>query len=268
MSFPLRLIGHRGAARERPENTLPSFERALEIGVDVLETDVQMTRDGVVVVSHDDDGGRMAGVARPIRASTFDEVRSWDAGRGFRDGNGGTSFAGCGVAVPSFEEVLTRFPDAQLNVDIKPNDLRVVDAVLALLAAHRAQDRVTLASFHTRVIEAVRRKFAGPTVLAQREVLWLVATPLAVLRFTGVKGSAVQLPPHAGGVELGSTRFIDKCHSLGLRVDFWTVNDPVVADILLARGADGLISDDPARLKPLFERRRAPLRLSGRIHEG
>src|SRR5688572_26510626 len=93
----LRLYAHRGASAELPENTMAAFRRALELGADALETDVHMTRDGHVMVSHDPDGRRRAGIAATIRGSTLEEVRGWDMGDGHR--------------MPTLEEALVAFPD-------------------------------------------------------------------------------------------------------------------------------------------------------------
>ena len=110
---------HRGAPAELPENTLPGFARALELGADVLETDVHMTRDGHVVVSHDPSLLRSAGVAVDLRRSTLAEVRRWDVGWGHVDAKGGRPYAGGDFRVPTLEEVLATFPDARFNVDAK-----------------------------------------------------------------------------------------------------------------------------------------------------
>src|SRR5262245_56469363 len=96
-----------------------SFERAAELGVDVLETDVHLSADGHVMVSHDADGLRAARVARSIRTCTLAELRGWDAGRAFVDGHGRTPFAGRGHSIPTLAEVLERFPRMALNIDIK-----------------------------------------------------------------------------------------------------------------------------------------------------
>ena len=128
---PLLLYGHRGASVERPENTLSSFRRALELGVDVLELDVHSTRDGKIVVSHDASGERMAGEVALIRESTFVEVQRWDAGFGFVDDRGGRPFVERGHRIPLLAEVLEAFPDARLNIDIKQAEpeLRVSHSV-------------------------------------------------------------------------------------------------------------------------------------------
>jgi len=250
-----RLIGHRGAAAERPENTMVSFERALEIGVDVLETDVHQTGDGHIVISHDATGMRAAGVDRAIAQCSLAEVQTWDAGSTFVDPEGKRSFAGRGIRIPTLAELLAAAQDVRLNLDIKPPNPGMVGPVLALLDRFGAAERVTLASFHRAVIRAVRsRGFAGQTVLCRDEVLALLALPERWLGWLGVSGERLQIPVRAGPIRLASRRFIDRCHRLGLAVDYWTVNDPIAAEVLLHRGADGVMTDDPAAIKPVFER--------------
>ena len=252
-------MGHRGACAERPENTMASFARAVEIGVDVLEMDVHMTADGVIVVSHDETGARAANVSHAIAACAIDDVRCWDAGWGYRDTEGGRPFAASGHTIPTLAEALSTFADVGFNVDIKQRTPSMVEPLLALLREHDAEERVTLASFHGPVIREVRRRgYPGETVLARDEVAALIAAPKLALRFFRPGGTAVQVPIRAGPLELGSRSFIDKCHALDLRVDYWTINDPIEAEVLLERGADGVISDDPAALKPVFERYSSP----------
>ena len=104
MSAPkVRIYAHRGASAELPENTMPAFRRAVALGADALELDIHATADGVLVVSHDPDGRRMAGVARRLADITWDEASRWDVGGGAR--------------MPTFEEVVRAFPDVPLNVD-------------------------------------------------------------------------------------------------------------------------------------------------------
>jgi glycerophosphoryl diester phosphodiesterase len=258
--FPLLLYGHRGAARERPENTLPSFERALEAGVDVLETDVQITRDGHLVLAHDDTGARMANVPVRLRRATLTEVASWDAGWGFLAPDGSRPFAGVGVRIPTLERTLAEFPDVPMNIDIKDSRPAVVDRLLSLLERMGAAERVRLASFSLRVISRVRRRgYAGETSLSRPEAALALALPAAALRRLPGLGSAAQIPDRAAGQDLGRTGLIDKLHRAGLRVDFWTINEPRRAAELLACGADGIVTDDPAALRPVFDEARGAL---------
>lgn len=250
--FDLRLYGHRGAPAERPENTLPSFARALEIGVDVLETDAHMTADGHVVLSHDPSGERLAGVAQLICQTRLADVQRWDVGRRFRACQGGDAHAGGPHRVPTLSEALAAFPEARWNIDLKQRDPPIVGALLDVLRRHDAERRVTLASFHTSVIRAVRAAgFQGATALSQRETLAFVGLPDALVRRTG---DHLQIPIGVGPVSLASRRFIRRAHRHGLRVEYWTIDDPVEAEVLLDRGADGIFTDDPAALAPVFAR--------------
>jgi glycerophosphoryl diester phosphodiesterase len=250
---PLRLYAHRGASAEAPENTLPSFRRALEIGVDALELDVHMTRDGHPVVSHDPTAERMANVKVAWRDLDLAEARQLDLGWGFLAPDGTRPFERTGVRLMTFEELLVELPDVVLNVDIKQPSPSMVAPMLALLRRHRAEERVCLASFHLRTLIAVRRAgYAGPTALSQPEVAAVLATPSAVLARTPWLGTCAQIPVKAGPVTLATRKFIDKLHGLGMRVDFWTINEPDDARRLIALGADGIMTDDPRAIAPVF----------------
>ncbi len=249
-----RLYAHRGAAAEQPEKTLPSFRRALDLGADALEMDAHLTSDGIVVVSHDPDGNRMAGVDREIRRSQLSEVQSWDVGRGFVGKGGGRPFSG--YRIPTLEEVLVEFPGVVLNVDVKQEAPDMVLAMLALLRKLRAQERVILASFSNRTIARLRQLgYEGPTSLGPAQMIELLLVPRPLLGLLPRRGQAVQIPPRERGIPLATRWLIEKCHRLGLRVDYWTINDPVIARALLAIGADGIMTDDPALIAPVFRER-------------
>lgn len=251
MSRPFRLYAHRGASAELPENTLPAFQRALEYGVDALELDVHLTRDGHPLVSHDPDGGRMAGDPRPWRELDLAEARRLDVGRGFVGADGGRPHAGKGFRAPSLEELLVELPGVRLNIDVKQARPPMVKPLLALLRRCKAEDRVTLASFQQRTLLAIRRRgYGGETALGQPEVLALLGLPAAVIERMPFVGNAAQIPVAAGPVRLDRRSFIDKCHRLGIRVDYWTINDPAEARRLITLGADGIMTDDPARMAP------------------
>ncbi len=259
-AIPL-LYAHRGAPAELPENTMPSFVRALELGADVLETDAHLTADGEVVLSHDPTGGRMALVPFPIAQARLDEVRGWDAGRGFVDADGARPFVGKGFRMPSLAEVLTELPGVRLNVDAKDHTPAMVTALVNLVRRHRAQGNVRIASFDARTLADVRRRgYEGETGLAQVEVARAALLPLALLksRWGRVHGDAAQIPTHAGPVRLDTPAMIARFHAQGLRVDFWTIDSPHEARRLVHAGADGIMSDDPRRLTALFAELRAP----------
>lgn len=231
---------------------MPAFQRAIEIGVDALELDVQLTRDGHLIVAHDDSADRMAGA--PIAWSSLElaDTQRLDVGWGFIGEGGTRPFAGQGISVPRFADVLDAFPDVRLNVDIK-TDQRALDAMLTVCADQRAADRVTIASFQTRTAVAVRRRgYTGETALSQYEVASLLVLPSLAWRSLPLTGTAAQVPVSQGPLRFDRPAFIAKCHGLGLRVDFWTVDDPEQAARLLALGADGIMTNNPAALHAVF----------------
>jgi glycerophosphoryl diester phosphodiesterase len=174
-------------------------------------------------------------------------------GWGFLDADGKRPYAGKAFRIPSLEELLVELPDAPLNVDIKQRDPPMVEPLLHLLRRLRAEERVRLTSFHTSLLRAVRRRgYPGPTGSSRDEVVQLILAPLPLLRRLPRRGSAIQLPPRAAMLDLARRDLIAKLHELGLRVDYWTVNHPEEAARLLALGADGIMSDDPARIAPAF----------------
>jgi glycerophosphoryl diester phosphodiesterase len=246
-----RLYAHRGASAERPENTMPAFTRAVEIGVDALEMDVHLTRDGHLVVAHDDTAARMTGAPAAWTELDLADVRRLDAGWGFVARDGTRPFAGKAVTIPTFEEVLDAFPDMRINVDLKGD--RAVDLMLDLVRRKHAEDRVTLASFQLRTLVQIRRHgYGGETALSQGEVATLLGLPAMLWRQLPFTGNAAQVPLRAGRIHFDRAAFIAKCHSIGLRVDFWTVDDRDEAARLLALGADGIITNDPGALRPVF----------------
>jgi glycerophosphoryl diester phosphodiesterase len=246
------LYGHRGAPAERPENTLVSFERAIELGATALETDVHMTRDGRIVVSHDDTGQRAAGDGALIRESTWAEVSAWDAGRQYVAADGSRPYADRGIGMPSLDELLEAFPDVRINIDIKQEAPSMVEPLLAVLVEHDADDRITLASFSSATMKQVRALgFTGRTVLSRNEVVALVLLPAALGEHL-IEGDTAQVPLRAGPFDLASRGFIDKCHRVGLLVEYWTINTVAEAERLLTLGADGIMTDDPAALAPVF----------------
>jgi len=236
-SFKLRLYAHRGASARAPENTLPAFEMALADGANALELDIHRTMDGHFVVAHDADGTRMAGCDDAICELCLDDVRGWRLG---------------GASVPTLTEVLEAFPTTPLSIDLKPNDPTAVAPLLELLTAHGGEDRVTVASFHDHLVRQVRRMgWRGRTALTKGEVAALRLAPLAVARRM-VRGHAAQIPLRSGVIRLDRGSFLDRCRLLGIRADYWVVNDPDEARVLLAAGATGVMTDDPASLAPVF----------------
>lgn len=251
-----RLYAHRGAAAELPENTLPSFERAASYGVHALEMDVHMSSDGVVVVSHDPDGQRMCRESRAIKQTPYAEIARWDAGWGFVTANKDRPFADSGLRVPRLDEVLDAFPDLYINVDLKQGHPSMVAEVMKIVRQARAEERVILASFSQATLLHLRAAgYPGITAMAALDLAAALFLPSSLVRSLPWRGQAAQIPTGHGRFTLAARSIIARLHGLGARVDFWTINDPRQARTLLELGADGIMTDDPKAIAPVFEGR-------------
>jgi glycerophosphoryl diester phosphodiesterase len=253
------VYAHRGASLELPENTLEAFQLALDLGADAIETDAHMTRDGHVVLSHDPTGQRMAGVPRPIRDATFEEVRTWNAGALFTPRDGVRAVRSFRTfRMPRLDEVLEAFPNTVFNVDAKQVVPDMIPALLRCIRRARATDRVRIASFSTRnLLRARALAYEGETGLSGVELAQIMFTPRFALGWVRPGGHAAQVPRRAYGITFASQSAIDRLHGVGLRVDFWTIDDPVEAKRLFAMGADGVMTDDIRALTPREARRRS-----------
>ena len=231
------LFGHRGApATGCVENTLASFARALADGANALETDAHRSADGAIVLCHNPDLGEVHGHDLIITRSTRAEL--------------------AGYGVPTLEELLAHAPGIAINIDIKQREPPMEHDIVECVRRVGAEARVLLTSFYADVVGRVRAAgYAGPTGLTRGELVRLRFAPLPLLRRWGARGQRAQVPVASGRVRFDTRAFIERCHALGVAVDYWVINDLEEGRRLLALGADGLMTDDPALLRPLFSQR-------------
>jgi glycerophosphoryl diester phosphodiesterase len=250
-----RVIGHRGAAGEAPENTLVAFDEALREGADLIELDVQGTRDGNVVIIHDSVLDRTTNGCGPIDACSLPEIKALDAGHRFSLDDGQSfPYRGRGIQVPTLEEFLNTFPRAKAIIEIKPESPRIVGTVIDTIRRLRKDDQVLLASEADSVLAHVRRTLAGRQLkMATGFCYGDVAGFLSHLA-TGemsdyqAAGQALQVPCEYEGTSIVNATTLGAAHRLGLEMFVWTINDIDEMKRLLALGVDGVITDYPARL--------------------
>ena len=242
------MYAHRGGAALRPENTIEAFDNGLALGADGLELDVRLTRDGVVVVHHDDTLERTTSGRGRIGACTTDELSSVDAGYWFKPTDAGHDFPyrGIGVCVPLLRDVLARYPAIPLIIELKQNLPELAHRTIDQLREAGALDRAALGSFSWRVLRVARAYEPGVATGASRE-----ETRLALYRsWVGwpLKNEAYrefQVPEKSGPTRIVSRRFIRHAHRAGLPVKVWTVNDAEDMRRLIDWGVDALITDRP-----------------------
>jgi len=234
---PIR-FAHRGSRVLWPENTMPAFQGAVDLGYRYLELDVHLSRDGAVVVFHDDRLERLTDGSGKVWDHTWEELRTLDAAHNF-DEEGGHPLRGAGIRIPLLEELARTFPDTLLNIDLKQKGIEEV--VAGLIERIGAEDRVLIGSFRDWRIATFRRLTHGRVALSAgpREV----ARALAACRLRlpiGGPADALQIPRR-----IASKRLVVSAHAAGKQVHVWTVNDPEEMRALIDIGVDGIITDRP-----------------------
>ena len=249
------LFAHRGASKLAPENTLEAFRVGLDHGATAIETDAWLTRDRVVVLSHDGTGERMANVDSYIAESSLADVQAWDVSVGFEGDS--REFPLTARRMPTLVDALSAFPDTMFNIDAKAG-IAMLEPLLQTVKALKAQDRVRLASFSSIVLHRARDLgWRGPMGLGQEEIGAIVTMPEKALSFRNWEGRAAQVPRWVGPVPIVTKRFVERCHRLKIEVHVWTVNEPKDAAELLGIGVDGLMTDAPHLLAPIVQAHRA-----------
>ncbi len=157
--------GHRGYAAKYPENTLISFEAAMDLGVDAFEFDVWLTSDKIPVIMHDGNAKRTCGVDRHVRDMTLSEVRELDA---CYEEKFGDLYKGKSVGVPTLEETLElaakKRPDILFGVEIKEYTEETVDLTVELLKKYGVFEKCWFYAFNARIIKYIKTKYNGRTM--------------------------------------------------------------------------------------------------------
>ena len=256
-----RLFAHRGASGEAPENTLAAFRRAVALGVQYIELDVHMSRDGHVVVIHDGTLERTTNGAGPVRERTLAQLQQWDAGYRFSpDGGQSFPFRATGITIPTLAEAFRQCPGVKFTVEIKPEEPAIEEHVIAVVRACEREGDVILASEHDRVLQRVRG--AAPdlaTGFAYGEVFDFIRR-VAAGELAGYRppGYAIQIPPEFRGVPLVTEQTLAVAHEFGSEMHVWTINDTHEMARLLALGVDGVMSDFPGLLLDVARRHLGP----------
>ncbi|MGH0053533.1 MAG: glycerophosphodiester phosphodiesterase, partial [Sphaerochaetaceae bacterium] len=215
-----RVVAHRGDSAHFPENTLSAFQSACRLGVDVIETDVHLSKDGKIVIWHDPTLDRNTDGTGRVEDHTLTELKTFDAGYTFTtDGENSFPFRGKGIQLCTLQEALETCPEQRFNVDLKSKDPSIVDAFIELIRSMQATKRVVAASFHLSNLKLLRQK--APEI--QSSITTLEVLPLLVLQKLHLlpkKESTencviFQVPVRQWGIEVVTPSFVQTMHSRG-----------------------------------------------------
>ena len=251
------VFAHQGGAWLRPANTLAAFHRAVELGADVIDTDLRMTRDGVLVLLHDARVEASTDGAGAVAELNLAQIKRLDAGYRFStDGGATTPWRGKGLEVPTLDEALAAFPDRRFGIEIKDGEpLAMARSLCATLRRHNAALQVLASSFSQAHIDALRASCPEVATSASatetRNFYLLNALGLAALASPAYQ--SLQVPPRFGALTMASAGFLAGAHARGIAVQYWTVNDEADLRTLIRLGADGINSDTPDRVLGLLK---------------
>lgn len=221
------------------------------MGVDVIETDVHLSKDGVLVIWHDETLDRNTDGTGMIEDHTLEELKSYDAGYTFTtDGGKSYPFRGKGVELCTLEEALKACPAQRFNVDLKTKGEPIVDAFIRVLEQNQAKKRVLGASFHHNNLKLLRKKEPRiQTSLAKMEVrIFLFLFKMRLLPRTLNRNRQIifQVPPSQGRITIITPSFIKAMHKRNAIIQVWTINDKSEMERLFRMGVDSVMTDKPA----------------------
>lgn len=251
------VIAHQGGDGVWPGNTLFAFQHAVEMGVDIIETDIRQTRDGVLVISHDESvDGKSNGIGR-VSDLTYAELQTLDAAYNWSPEDGPTfPYRGQGVTYVSLEDVFKAFPNMRFNIDMKQSDPPIYASFCDLIRKYKMQEKVVAASFSHQTITEFRKLCPEVTTSAdESDTRIFVFMNFAYLsRWFSPDFNVFQVPTESSGITIMTPHFVRAAHARNVRVDVWTIDDPLEMKRLLDMGVDGIISDRPDLLMELLGR--------------
>ena len=233
-------IAHRGGAGAWPENTMPAFQGAVDLGFKYVETDVHATADGVLVAFHDSRLDRVTDKTGKISELLWSDVQ-----HALVDGK---------EPIPRFSELMKTFPDLRVNIDPKLDN--AVDPLIRELKELDALERVCVGAFSDSRLGKFYDEF-GEDICLSMGPIEVVKARLSSWGFPKRKfrARAAQVPIRQGPIPIVDQRFLDRMHSLDIAVHVWTIDEVADMNRLLDLGVDAIMTDDPATLLEVFRER-------------
>jgi glycerophosphoryl diester phosphodiesterase len=262
------VIAQRGGSSLAPENTLIAFERALQLGVDAIQFDVRISKDGhLVVIQHDTVDLTTEGEGR-VTELTLAELKSLDAAYTFQDIRGHYIYRNQGITIPTLEEVFQTFSSARMLIEVKVPDLsedevrilpeailqgKTVEEVMAdrlwqMIDQYGMQDQVIVTSFNDQFINHFQVKASGkvPVAAARQETTRFVfLNKLFLDRLYRPSADVIILPQEYNIIDLRDQRLIEGAHRFNMPIIYFEINEEQVIRDLLKKGADGIVTDRP-----------------------
>jgi glycerophosphoryl diester phosphodiesterase len=250
------VMAHQGSENLWPSNTLLAFENSVALGVDVIDTDMHITRDGALVLIHDTTVDRTTDGTGAVRDLTLAEIKQLDAGYAFTLDDGATyPYRGQGLTIPTLEELFESFPEMRLGIEIKQADpIPTAEQFCAVIRQFGMQDQVLVSSFRQANMDAFREVCPEVATSATEDEVRLlyIFFRLGLADVLTPKYHSLQVPEWSGNIHLLTQGFVNAAHRRGLAVQPWTINELEDMQRILALGVDAINTDNPDLLLGLI----------------
>jgi glycerophosphoryl diester phosphodiesterase len=255
------VIAHQGGELLAPSNTLIAFQQAVDLGVDVLEFDIHITKDGHLVTIHDSSVDRTTNGKGLVNELTLSDIQQLDAGYHFEDLNGEFSYRGKGAYIPELEEVFQTFPDMRMVIEIKddnPSDriTEISENLWSLIQKYQKEDQVVVASFDQKIIEQFDAISDGKVALSAGEDeirKFIIFKKLFLSNLYKPNADVFQIPTEQSIFNLASPSIIKEAERRNVNIQYWTIDDKETMRTLIADGADGIITNRPDLMLEVLE---------------
>ena len=255
------VIAHRGGRGLAPEGTMAAFDQAVSLGVDVLEFDIHLTKDGHLVVIHDPTVDRTTNGTGKVNEMTLKEIQNLDAGYQFTNEKGEHVFRNQEIYIPTVEEVFQKYPNMRHLIELKDTNApdryeEMIQELWRLIQKYQMEDNVMVGSFLHEINERFEEVSQGviPIGAGEEEVRDFATKHVA--RLNGLAASNVdslQLPTEGDDFDLTTKNIIQSAKNRNISVYYWTINDQETMSKLIDKKVDGIMTDYPDLLIEVLE---------------
>ncbi len=251
------VIAHRGGRSLGPENTIYTYRRAVNLGVDVLEIDVQLTKDNQLAVIHDKTVDRTTNGTGAVDTFSMAELQKLDAGYRWSPDNGSPyPLRAKGIRIPNLNEVFQAFPQMRINIEVKDPKPATITRLCRTIKDNEMAAKVLIASFDAGTLKEFRSICPEvATSAGASEAILFYALQRAYLESAYTPDAeALQVPERYGDLQVVDRRFMEASANRNMRVQVWTVNDANSMERLVKQGVNGIMTDYPQRLLEVLKK--------------
>ena len=251
------VIAHRGGLGLNPENTLAAFKKAEELGADIIELDIHTSKDGQLVIMHDETIDRTTDGSGKVRDYTLSELKGFDAGYRWTADSGKTfPFRAKGLQIPTLAEVLSEIKNTAIIIEIKQSKPSLIKPLCELIKKHGLENKVIVASFSNKALLEFRSAFpqVATSTTKSEAVKFFILNQFYLAGFYSPAAVALQVPEYYQGTKIVTERFIKTAKKQNIEVHAWTINDEADMKRMISLGVEGIVTDYPDRLLRVLER--------------